>query len=955
MTPRLPYSSFVSVFERTFDVVVCGAGLVGYAAARRLANDGCEVLLFEPSGDLLWEAGRALENEAAFTSLSAHNWVQWLGGLGFHQSGHWFDPAIAEIVTAQELVNASPGFSTLLYAVPIAAGFKNGRLDSINLATKGGLRSLRARHWVDATEVGLLAKISRPEQGAKARAPKSLFRSLIVQSLHPEELDAAADRFLQAHSEIEWLGSHRATERRVRWAVGGVPWHREAVAILRELRGVVEGTDATFSVSQIALANYPVYSATAKIAETWPENLTVLSPVFRCEALGLPADRFELGWQGVDGSEMKPGAGRTSDAAVSNALVLRPIDSPSFEVIVAGAGTAGAIAAIAAGRRGCRTLAFDAAPYPGGVGTGGGISEYFYGASEGLQREVDLRAREMTTLLSGNPQTSPNAWHHDAKKIVLLEMFEEAGVSFLDSAMLSNVETTKDGRVEAVIIAKEGRVERIPASAFIDGTGDGDLCALAGVGSSTGRKGDGRTLAYSQPVFVLIEDGRNLAVRTSNFDSGWVDPTDPEDLSRARLEGIAQHFLPLQTGANRPFAVCPLLGIRQSRQIRTDVEITFSDLVKHARFDDAIGRTDTVADTHSVDFEFESDELAFYYWTCRSFWHRLTCQLPYRMLLPRGLSNVWIPCRAAGITPDAAYALRMQRDLQQLGEVAGEAAALCVSSGGGVARGIDFSALHAALGDVVADANETNHDDDPAVEALALLDRGTPGLHLWHLYQNPELYREELLARLKAPAATRTSFYAAVVLAMWGDERAEGRLIKALEEREIGLTHEDHPKGGAYGQCIDLPFWVQAVTFLRINGTARCLPALYSLALLPTIPLNVRTAVALTLERLVSRLGNADLIAKTLELLASTPVPDPVLPPSRSLWRKLNGEPQQKLGNDRGANTSQNHLWQLHLVIARSRKKMGLPMQNGCDAFYHDSRAFVRNAFRTIASPNHCR
>lgn len=615
-------------------------------------------------------------------------------------------------------------------------------------------------------------------------------------------------------------------------------------------------------------------------------------------------------------------------------------------MLVAGAGTGGAIAAIAAARTGARTLAIDHTGYPGGVGTGAGICGYFHGAKGGLQDEIDRRVQTMSSLLAGAP-AGLNGWHHEAKKIVLFSLFDETGVAFVGDALLAGVERDASGRVSAALAVVEGRLSRLPAGGFVDGTGDGDLAVFAGARFVAGRPGDHRTLSYSQSIFSLAPKEGRLDVRSCNFDAGWVDPTDPEDLSRARLAGIAQHLPAAWTQPDRPVAVSPLIGLRQSRQIETDLKVSFADLVGHARFDDSIGEVSTVADTHSVDFEFETDSLAFYYWTCRGFRHPLRSELPYRMLLPRGLANVWLACRAAGIDVAAAYGLRMQREMQRFGEAAGIAAALSAREGTD-ARGIDLAGLLTALDRSGSRPAGRLVDPVPSAgELLASLDQGLPGIHLWHLHLRPDLHSAAVRSRIASPDA-RVSFHAAAILATWRDPAAEPRLLSAFEAREEGPAPEERPVPGAFGQCIDLPFWLQAVVLLRLAGTARCLPALRTLAEAPAQPLNVRTILALTLERLAGRIGAHDDLTAALTALLADDLPDPLLPPSRSLWRTLHGEPQKKLGNDRGADTREDHTWQLHLVVGRARRTLGLPPLPGASALARDPRAFVSRALARI-------
>jgi hypothetical protein len=157
-----------------------------------------------------------------------------------------------------------------------------------------------------------------------------------------------------------------------------------------------------------------------------------------------------------------------------------------------------------------------------------------------------------------------------------------------------------------------------------------------------------------------------------NYDAGWVDPQDAEDLTRARLTGIRQYVRERYDEANRPTYVAAAIGIRQGRHAVTDCVLTFADQMRRSTFPDAIGYQACHMDNHAVDYEFEDDESLFWNWLCRRWRTDLACEIPYRALLPRGLENVWIACRALGVTLNAHYSLRMQRDMAQLRKVDAE-------------------------------------------------------------------------------------------------------------------------------------------------------------------------------------------------------------------------------------------------------------------------------------------
>lgn len=962
-------SPFASVFERRFDAIIIGGGFVGLGAARALTEQGWKVLLVESSGSLLWEATGALENSTRESSDGessdgeAHDneaqraWNAWLAPLTQRggTNDEWFDVALAEVLTAHQL-QTDENLKVLLYATPVGVELIEGKLSRLQLATKGGYRSVSARYWLDASESGILTRLCGEQ--VPPRAPRTRWRSVVTHSLHSEAIDQVFPVLAQSFPGLECYQGMREGERRLRWPNRGMEWQHTAVHLVRELRALLEGLGdhetADLCVSHYAMQEYPVYESTPQpnsSSLSQAQNVFIASPALVGDALTLPSERYALGWhaakhleKGLDSIPLPTELELTSLAPMPHP---RPAcELTGYDVVVAGTGTAGAIAALTSARGGARTLAFDAAPYPGGIGTGGAINGYYRGVAGGIQDDIDCLSRQMTQLLSGAPATL-SWWHHDAKKLVLLDLFEQASVAFRGGVFLCGVERDENGRVQALHAIVDEQLVRIPATTFIDSTGDGDLCALAGARFETGRRGDGRMLAYSQSVYFLETHATRISLRACNFDAGWVDATDPEDLSAARLAGTAQHLSDDWTAPARPIAIAPLLGLRESRHISTDRQVGLSDMIAHTTFEDAIGEVKSVADTHSVDFEFESDELAFYYWVCRCFFQTIRCELPYRMLLPQGLSNVLIACRAAGIEPDAGYGLRMQREMQRLGEAAGIAAALTVETGKDT-RHISVDALRATLAqNGPLQTTPLKSEVPPTAELLAALDAGEPGMHLWHLYQDPTQAREEVAQRLGSDNP-RASFFAATLLAMWEDERAEARLIKALVNREEGPTPDEYPAKGAFSQCIALPFWLQAVVLLRRVGTPRCLRALHDLAAQPNLLFNVRTMTACTLERLAIRLGAHPELVAALESIAPPEVSDSFLPPTRSIWRMLHNEPQKVLYNDRGVVNHQDHRWQLDLILARTRQYLGLEPQAELLEHRHDERGFVRRAFTAL-------
>lgn len=930
VTPTCPTASALG---ETFDAVVFGAGYIGAGAVSRLLKRGLNVLVVDFTGQLLWETSRALENRIDLTGDKQRpEWRLWVERMTNHGAvrNDCVDGAFAEIDTARRWLQAveqgtpkGGRLQVLFYAMPVGCG-KDG---AVRFATKNGLRDLRARWWLDASEEGSLAiccgTVSRPH----AQACET-FHGMALHSGEWKRHEEAVRAFCEERG-AELRLSARDGERRLVWRTGDRKWYREVVELMAGLRERFE-LGAEMVVSHCAMEPFPIWrgmDSTLQNAVTAVKgSMCMASPALHNVGLASIGGRFEWGAQCAEALFQGQDTERTFFPGEGGVV---PVRTHICDVLVTGAGTAGALAAIAARREGADTRVLDLASFPGGVGTGAAISGYFHGAEGGgLQAEIDARVAEINVLLEGE-RGPARRWHHEGRKIALLEFFEREQVEFHGEALLFNVERDDNGRVNSAMVATRSGVERFEARAFVDSSGDGDLCALAGAEFICGRPGDGRSLAFSQSALVLREGSqgateRKMEVFARNFDAGWVDATEVEALSRARLLGVAQHWQADWSGPDCPLAVAALPGIRQSRSIVTDYMVTLADLVMRRHFDDGVCLVKSIADTHSVDFEFESDEAVFYFWACRLARLPLVVSLPYRAMLASGLSNVWIACRAVGLDATATYAARMQRDMQRLGVVAGVAAAMALRTGGrGESRKLSIPGLRARLDSINVETGGREAcmvaEMNPGEAAEALV-TGQPGIHVWRIAARPDRYRSLVESALESTIGN-VSFYAAAILAMWSDAEAEDRLIEAIENRESGPPPSKE-NTGAYGQEIDVPFWLLSVALLRRCGTQQCVNVLARLAKSreALCNLNTRASIALTTERLATggRIGVSE-ATMIIECVVSQPLPDDSrwLAPSRSIWRALRGEPQLVLRNDCGVDTRQDHQWQLEMVVRR--------------------------------------
>ncbi len=170
-----------------------------------------------------------------------------------------------------------------------------------------------------------------------------------------------------------------------------------------------------------------------------------------------------------------------------------------YDVVVAGGGTAGVVAAIAAARNGAKTVIIEAKGYVGGTMLEGGTTLHsFFTLGKLFDREsrqiVKGIAQEIIDRLvavggSTGHLVDEIGYDYDehctlidveSYKLVAVQMLQEAGVSIYFNSLVAGADVT-DGHINGIIVQSrvEGRLY-FEAGAFIDATGWGDLSAYAG-------------------------------------------------------------------------------------------------------------------------------------------------------------------------------------------------------------------------------------------------------------------------------------------------------------------------------------------------------------------------------------------------------------------------------------------------------------------------------------------
>jgi len=177
----------------------------------------------------------------------------------------------------------------------------------------------------------------------------------------------------------------------------------------------------------------------------------------------------------------------------------RRLPARKCDVVVAGGGTAGVVAAIAAARQGAQTMLIEAKGYPGGTVVEGGTALHsFYNlwkAFPGVTKRQVVRGipQEIIDRLAKAGGTSGHAemlkgYDYDSVctaidteiyKLVVFQMLDEAGVFICVNTLLAGA-IREGSRIQGVITESRSGREAIRAGSFVDCTAYGDLAARAG-------------------------------------------------------------------------------------------------------------------------------------------------------------------------------------------------------------------------------------------------------------------------------------------------------------------------------------------------------------------------------------------------------------------------------------------------------------------------------------------
>ena len=388
------------------------------------------------------------------------------------------------------------------------------------------------------------------------------------------------------------------------------------------------------------------------------------------------------------------------------------------QVVVVGGGPAGTAAAIAAARQGARTVLVEQFGYLGGTATASLMAciNGFRNQVEpdhtqtvrGIAEEIVLALKEMGGLgQSPYPQrpypTTPGQLEYsyavDTEKLkyLLLKLAVEAGVDLLLHTYFCDA-AVQAGVLGGVIVENKSGRQALLAQVVVDASGDCDVAARAGApfwqtrGEEAPRLGDG--------LMYRIQFGARRPQGTYACDFGtnavvWgpgvpaMNGADGDQLSRGEVSARLRLFEDFarkqaehpELADARVVETPPSLGVRQTRFIRGEYQLTAQDALEGRRFPDVVA--------------ISSCPIIHYYGYRRYLEHE-GYDIPYRCLVPQGVEGLLVAGRGISSEQQPFESHRAMVPVMAIGQAAGVAAALC-SELGVAPRQLEVSRLQQAL------------------------------------------------------------------------------------------------------------------------------------------------------------------------------------------------------------------------------------------------------------------
>lgn len=383
------------------------------------------------------------------------------------------------------------------------------------------------------------------------------------------------------------------------------------------------------------------------------------------------------------------------------------------DVVVCGGGPAGTAAALAAARKGKKTVLLESGSCLGGIWTVGALCLLLdHQNKNGIMAEIPKRLQ----ALGGLPDFSKNSgscYDVETMKFLLDEMCAEAGVTVQLFTRVAGA-VLRNGRMQAVITESKSGREAVTGRVFIDYTGDGDVAAQAGCGFDFGRPEDGSFMPMSLMALLtglnaeemkpfthhpneLLAEMRRCGVEPSyRRPSLWylsdqlfgLMTTHAHELSGINVRDLTQAQTQTRAELNqivrklraaggvwqnlRLAATAEKIGVREGRRIHGKYSISEQDLREGRTHADTVCRVTYCVDVHSPRPQEPGKSSISESWKVKPY------DIPLRALIANDVEGLLLAGRCISGDFIAHSSYRVTGNAVPMGEAAGNYAATLV-------------------------------------------------------------------------------------------------------------------------------------------------------------------------------------------------------------------------------------------------------------------------------------
>ncbi|MCC2099320.1 MAG: FAD-dependent oxidoreductase [Hyphomicrobiales bacterium] len=418
----------------------------------------------------------------------------------------------------------------------------------------------------------------------------------------------------------------------------------------------------------------------------------------------------------------------TTSFTVADGVPRGKSESGGYDVVVAGGGASGMIAAVAAARNGARVMLIERESCLGGTATSAYVAQYvgFYNhntqAVWGIPYELTRRiieaggSEDFGHYTMAEAAANPLTIHHfpfnpEIVKIVADEMTDEAGIDILLHAQICGVVMDGDTVAGVSVETISGRRD-ITGKVIIDATGDAIVAHAAGIRMLDEEDADRQsrqpmTLCFrlsnvDVPAFRSLPRDRKRALALKGIQDGelfWesmsfvstpgghdaiclmsrimgldalneADLSEAERVGRRQIKSIAAFLKREVPGFEQSIlaSIAPRVGIRETRRIEGQYMLTGEDILQQRRFEDTValgcGPMD-IHDPHGTGISLHMPPAPF--------------DIPMRTMIPKQADGLIVTGRAICATHEANGGARHMATAMALGQAAGTMAAIAAA------------------------------------------------------------------------------------------------------------------------------------------------------------------------------------------------------------------------------------------------------------------------------------